>query len=168
MIGRILGVSFGLLGAATFSQLPEFTQQYTQRLGGAVDELEQFVAEFDTDAAQTGLSRGEALKQLAQAGQFGAARAETITQTIARQERLSADLNALRSAGPWLRVVHAGRSADADIMQATYADFQPAVPLTAEGAGFAAAGFAGGAGLLAVLRAMMRRLRRRGFAGASG
>ena len=64
MIGRILGVSFGLLGAASFSQLPEFTQQYTQRLGGAVDELVHFVAEFDTDAAQTGLSRVEALKPL--------------------------------------------------------------------------------------------------------
>ena len=37
MILRVLAVAAGLAGAGTLSQFPEFSQQYVQRLGGAVD-----------------------------------------------------------------------------------------------------------------------------------
>ncbi len=37
----ILGLSF--VFALVFGQIPEFTQQYAQRLGGAVDELARIV-----------------------------------------------------------------------------------------------------------------------------
>ena len=36
---RRLGLAIGLLVAAVASQAPEFAQQYRQRLGGAIDEI---------------------------------------------------------------------------------------------------------------------------------
>ncbi|MBV9433737.1 MAG: DUF2937 family protein, partial [Hyphomicrobiales bacterium] len=39
MFRRTLSLAIALLAALAFSQLPEFTQQYAQRLGGAIDEL---------------------------------------------------------------------------------------------------------------------------------
>ncbi|MEM6728480.1 MAG: DUF2937 family protein, partial [Pseudomonadota bacterium] len=39
MILRIFALIFGLSGAASLSQFPEFAQQYLQRLAGKVDQL---------------------------------------------------------------------------------------------------------------------------------
>ena len=50
MILRALTLAGGLTGAAVSSQFPEFSQQYTQRLGGAVDALAVVVADFDAMA----------------------------------------------------------------------------------------------------------------------
>ncbi|MBV9751189.1 MAG: DUF2937 family protein, partial [Hyphomicrobiales bacterium] len=36
MVGRTLSLAIALLAALAASQLPEFTQQYSQRLGGAI------------------------------------------------------------------------------------------------------------------------------------
>ncbi len=48
-----------LLGVAA-SQVPEFAQQYRQRLGGAVDELNRMLTEFDADAARLQMDRARA------------------------------------------------------------------------------------------------------------
>ena len=45
---RIAAVGFGVLGGFLASQGPEFSQQYRQRLGGAIDELNRVVARFDS------------------------------------------------------------------------------------------------------------------------
>ena len=58
-LGRLIVGLAAAGGALTASQLPEFTQQYRQRLGGAVDELLRVVADFDADAARNPLT-GEA------------------------------------------------------------------------------------------------------------
>jgi len=39
------------------SQIPEFAQQYRQRLGGAIDELNRMIAQFDSEAAGQSLTR---------------------------------------------------------------------------------------------------------------
>ncbi|MFX0545623.1 DUF2937 family protein [Roseovarius sp. S1116L3] len=163
MLLRALTLVGGLAGAAGLSQFPEFSQQYVQRLGGAVDELGRFVAEFDADAAEVGLSREAALSDLAQGGVMGAKRAETMEGVILRHHRLSSDLAALRSAGPFTRAHRMGKFADPEIAEAAWQEFQPAVPLTAAGGIFAGAGFLGGlavvGGVLALLRAPFRRRR---------
>lgn len=161
MLVRAITLAGGLTGAAGFSQFPEFSQQYIQRLSGAVDELSRVVAEFDADGAALGLSRGEALDQLAQGGAFGAERARTMEKTMARQMRLSSDLAALRDASPFVRASQPVRFADSEIAARTYEDFKPAVPLTVEGVVFAGAGFFAGfvviGALLALLRLPFRR-----------
>ena len=54
--------SIGGLGLAlALSQFPEYAQQYTQRLGGAVDELRVITEEFDRAASAGGLGRDAAL-----------------------------------------------------------------------------------------------------------
>jgi hypothetical protein len=156
MIARALTLAAGLSGAAGLSQFPEFSQQYAQRLGGAVDELGRFVAEFDADAASLGLSRDAALRDLAEGGRMGAARAETVEDTIARYHRLRADLVALRGAGPFTRAYRARSLTDPDIARAAWQDFKPAVPLTFEGAVFSGVGFFAGWGAMALGLALLR------------
>ncbi|WP_300519133.1 DUF2937 family protein [Aliiroseovarius sp.] len=58
---RVLALVGGLGGAVTLSQFPEYSQQYLQRLAGAVDELSAVVAAFDASAAGFDLTRVEAL-----------------------------------------------------------------------------------------------------------
>lgn len=155
MIGRILVLAGGMTGAAGLSQYPEFSQQYMQRLAGAVDELSRFVAAFDSDAADLDLSREEALVQLAQGGEIGAKRAETVNQTIARHRRLSGDFEALGQAGPFTRAYNARRLTDPEIAEAAWQDFKPALPFTFEGGVFAGVGFISGMLLIALVWAVI-------------
>lgn len=160
MFLRVLALSGGLIGAAGASQFPEFSQQYMQRLGGAVDELSRVVQGFDADAAALGLSRDAALADLAAAGGMAERRAATMGRTLRRHDRLSADLEALRGAGPFTRAYRARHLMDAQIARAAWADFRPALPLTPEGAIFAGAGFLVGLGLLSGLVAAIHGLAR--------
>ncbi|MCQ0092586.1 DUF2937 family protein [Roseovarius sp. M141] len=156
MLGRALMLAGGLAGAAGLSQFPEFSQQYVQRLGGAVDELRRFVAEFDADAAEIGLTRNAALADLGQGGAMGVQRAETMAGVIVRFEHLSADLAALRRAGPFTRAYRARSLGDGEIASAAWAEFKPALPLNFEGGVFAGAGFLGGLGIMAAALALLK------------
>lgn len=163
MVFRALTLAGGLAGAAGLSQFPEFSQQYLQRMAGHVEELTRFVEAFDADAAAVGVSREQALTDLAQGGAIGAERAETMRQTMIRQARLSAALQDLRGAGPFTRAYRASAFTDTELARATLKDFKPAMPLTFEGLVFGAAGFVAGMLALSGISAMLgRALRRRG------
>lgn len=156
MIMRAMALAGGIAGAAGLSQFPEFSQQYVQRLGGAVDELSRFISEFDADAARFDLSREAALADLEQGGRMAAARAESMRATLARHARLSGDLEVLRQAGPFTRAYEAGRLSDRELAEATWADFKPALPLTFEGGMFGGMGFLAGLLALSGLGAVLR------------
>lgn len=161
MILRVVTLMAGMTGAAGLSQFPEFSQQYTQRLGGAVDELSRVVADFDASARAEGLSRSEALEQMTGTGFLDRRRAD-LARSFARHDRLSADLAALTGAGPFQRAYHAARISDPDLARATLRAYRPAVPVTFEGASFAALGFVAGWGVVAGLWSLLRLpLRRR-------
>ncbi|MGC1502998.1 MAG: DUF2937 family protein [Sulfitobacter sp.] len=149
MILRSLTLAGGIAGAAAASQFPEFSQQYAQRLGGAVDALAEVVADFDASAAAVGLDRGAALAQM-QGSEFLERRQADMTQTFARFNRLSADLAALEGQGPFMRAYNLPRLSDAQIAQAAWAAYQPAVPLNFAGISFAVVGFVLGSAMLAV------------------
>ncbi|MEL6700851.1 MAG: DUF2937 family protein, partial [Pseudomonadota bacterium] len=114
MIRGVLTLVFGLSGAAGLSQFPEFSQQYLQRLAGAVQVLEEDVAEFDADAAALAMDRGGMLDALSQT-EAGSLRADTMGRKIDRFETLSANLSALRDAGPFARLAQAPRFTDPDL-----------------------------------------------------
>jgi len=141
MMTRAIAVAAALIGGAGFSQLPEFSQQYMQRLGGAVDALGQVVADFDASAIAEGLTREAALSQMAGTAFVERRRADMV-RTIDRHARLAADLGAMRTAGPVLRAWHVVHPAGA-IARPTWRAFRPALPLTRDGAVF------GGVGVLA-------------------
>jgi len=161
MLLRAMIVAGGLAGAAGLSQFPEFSQQYVQRLGGAVDELSRFVVAFDGDAAALGLDRVAALDELRAGGAMAARRAETMAATLARHDRLSADLSALQTAGPFTRAYRATRLTDPEIAAGAWQAFRPALPLTFEGAAFAAVGMLCGLAAMSGGLALLRRLFRR-------
>lgn len=152
MIVRALVLAGGVLGAASASQFPEFSQQYTQRLGGAVDALGQVVADFDASAQAAGLDREAALAQMAGTAFLDRRRGD-MERTFARHDRLSADLTVLETAGPFMRAYHATRMRDRDVARAALAVYEPAVPLNMPGLVFAASGFLAG---LATIWALIR------------
>lgn len=140
MIVRVLLLSGGILGGASASQFPEFSQQYTQRLGGAVDALAEVVADFDASAAASGLDREAALDQM-RGTPFLDRRRVDMDRTFARFDQLSDDLAVMQDAGPFMRAYHVSRIRDREVAQAVMAAYQPAVPLTFAGMTFAGAGF---------------------------
>ncbi len=156
MFLRALTLAGGLSGATGLSQFPEFSQQYAQRLGGAVDELSRVVEEFDADAANVGLSREAAIADLAKGGAIGAERANTMGRTFVRHEKLSADLEALTGAGPFTRAYMATRMTDRDVAERAWESFKPAVPATFEGAVFAGVGFLVGLLILGAAISILR------------
>lgn len=158
---RILAAAGGIAGAVALSQFPEFSQQYVQRLSGAVDELRAVTVLFDTAARVGGLSRDEALSELRGTG-FGDQFSDDMRSRIYRYERLNADYQALAGAAPLQRLARAWRFRDPDLVERTWDDFQPAVPVTSEGLVFAGIGYAGGWLLVSlVLGALFGRRRRR-------
>lgn len=158
---RALAVAGGICVAGASSQFPEYSQQYMQRLSGAVDELSAVVAQFDADAQGLGLSRAQALDDLAQGGRMGEARALSMGRVLSRYDRLSRDLAVLKDSTALDRALNAWRLSERDLARATWADFRPALPVSVEGAGFAGAGFGLGYVLFAGLLAGVGRLVRR-------
>jgi hypothetical protein len=161
MILRALTLAGGLAGATASSQFPEFSQQYIQRLGGAVDALSGVVADFDASAAAVGLSRDDALAQM-QGTDFLERRRKDMTATFDRYVRLRSDLDLLKSQGPFMRAYHMPNLTDPEIARAAWAEYQPAVPLNFAGAVFATVGFVMGLAVLGiVLRILSWPFRRR-------
>ena len=160
MIVRAITLAGGLAVGAGTSQFPEFSQQYAQRLGGAVDALSEVVADFDTSAAVEGLSRSEALEQMIGADFIERRRAD-MERTFDRHAVLTEDLRLLAEAGPFMRAYHAARFADGDVASAALDVFEPAVPLNLTSAIFAGFGFFVGliaiSSLMAVIRWPFRR-----------
>jgi hypothetical protein len=95
---------------------------------------------------------------MAQSGDLGAARAETIGDTILRYEKMSDALAVLQSSGPFTRAYNAIQFNDLDVARAAVDDFKPAVPVTFEGAVFTGVGFVGGWIAIALVLGILRRL----------
>ena len=151
MVTRIVSMLAGAAGAIAVSQAPGFTQQYMQNLEGRVDELRTVVERFDRNIARIGYDRDRALAECSVAERLLGALCEGIVEDLARYEALTAHRAELLAAEPWARPVVLARNPRMDVAESAYRLFEPAVPATATGAGYAAAGFAGAWGVLTVL-----------------
>jgi len=155
-------MAVGLAGALSLSQAPEFSQQYRQRLGGALEELAQIVVDFDADAAKSGLSRDDALKlYLTSAEQFFRDRGARMQTTIERMETLAAQARWFQALPPTARPLALARGYDEKLMAGLWKDFEPGLPLTPHGALWAGGGFGVAAGLFMLLTMPFQRWRRR-------
>lgn len=160
MILRAITLAGGLAGGAVTSQFPEYSQQYLQRLGGAVDALEQVTADFDMTAQSVGLSRADALTQMTGTA-FMDRRRVDMTTTFQRYESLSDALVRLEGQGPFMRAYYLPQMRDAQIAKAAWDVYQPALPLNLAGMIFAGVGFVIGAvGLGLLLRLLAIPFRR--------
>lgn len=139
MLARRLALFFALFCAIIASQLPEYAQQYRQRLGGALDELTAIIARFDEDCAQAGFSEQDGIKRLiADGDEFIRERGTQMQQIVLRRQKLSEALAMIEEPFSFDRVWILALDFDAGIARQAYANYRPAVPLTSEG--FIAAG----------------------------
>ena len=162
---RMLSLVGGLMLGAMLSQFPEYAQQYTQRLGGAVDELASITAEFDSAAASAGLTREAALARYDATGDnFVGTRADSMRTTFARQAELTALLEHVRTDDALQRLLSFPQYFDSQIGRRTLQAYKPALPVTFEGSAYAAIGLMGGYLLVSGLYRFVTlpfRLRRR-------
>lgn len=140
MILRVLALAGGLTGALGASQFPEFSQQYRQRLGGAVDELARQVTRYEADAQAAGMALPMYLAALAAEGPLARTQAANMAADVTRYQDLSADLARLDGAGPFMRAKLAAQAFDGEIARRAWQTYEPALPLTFEGATFAGTG----------------------------
>ncbi|WP_372424629.1 DUF2937 family protein [Salinarimonas chemoclinalis] len=142
-LSRIAAMGMGLVGALAGSQGPEFAQQYEQRLGGAVDELATVVARFDDGAREAGLDREGALGRLeANPDDLVRRQGEGARAAAERLAALEAHAARLAARDGLSRVVLVLREGDPRIAAAAYRAYEPAVPVTTEGAIAGGLGFA--------------------------
>ena len=140
---RRMVAGIGGLGLAlVLSQFPEYAQQYTQRLGGAVDELRVITEDFDRAAAEGGLDRATALGRYeASNDDFLAGRGSSMTATFQRYDQLSTTLARIQNADAIERLQSLPAYLDTDIGRRTLESYKPAVPVTMEGILYAGGGF---------------------------
>ncbi len=153
---RSLGLLGGLSLGVALSQFPEYAQQYTQRLGGAVDELRIITTEFDAAASKSSLSRAEALVRYEDStDQFIAGRGASMSGTFDRYAQLTATLAEIKGADPVERLKLLPKYLDSDIGARTLDNFRPAVPVTGEGFAYAGAGLVVGYVLVSALYSLI-------------
>ncbi|WP_084327354.1 DUF2937 family protein [Salinarimonas rosea] len=142
-LSRIAAMGMGLVGALAGSQGPEFAQQYEQRLGGAVDELATVVARFDAGARDAGLDREGALGRLeANPDDLVRRQGTDARAAAARLAALRAHAARLAARDGLSQVLVVLRDGDPQIAAAAYRTYEPAVPVTADGAIAGGLGFA--------------------------
>ncbi len=167
MIFRRFAVAIGLLFAFFGAQLPEFTQQYRQRLGGAIDELSAVIARFDGEAATQSLTRAQGIARLeGNADPLAQERGTAVEDAVARKDRLDRQRQALESAGPLSEYAVLADGLDRGVARQALAAYVPAVPTTTAGFLVGAIAFAIG-WLLTHLAALPFRVRPRPRAAAT-
>lgn len=160
---------FGCAGALLFSQFPEFFQQYTQRLGGHLDEVAAQVSALERRADEAGKElpaylRTFLLHRDADVRREGYA----LREMVQRKETLTQSYKALTGVENWWRAGEFAKHVDWEIAGSALSIYRPAMPVTPEAAIYAGAGFGGGAivyfTLLGLIgpRERSRRGRRRG------
>jgi hypothetical protein len=130
---RRLAVAIGLLCALIGSQLPEFAQQYRQRLGGAIDELDRMIAQFDSEVAAQSLTRAQGVDRLkANPDNLAQERGAAIEDDVDRAARLTRQQEAFRIGGPLTRLASLIENFDPATASQAIGDYEPAVPITFE------------------------------------
>ena len=131
MLARRLALAIAVLAGLIGSQAPEFAQQYRQRLGGALEELNRIVSEFDSEVQRQNLSRAEALKRLEDnSDPLARERGEDMDRAIERAKHLNQQIEAMNSAGPLMRLYVVATNFDPKIAQSTLDNYEPAEPLS--------------------------------------
>jgi len=128
-------------GTIIFSQIPEFMQQYLQRLGGHLDEARRQLAQFRHTAEQSGVTLDQLINQTnANAAPAVARLGGVIHETVARVDHLEAAQAAISGASLAARPFVFLHHVDPEIARATWSIFKPAVPTTVEGLAYALLG----------------------------
>ncbi len=130
LLDRLLCV----FGAVLFCQLPEFIQQYLQRLGGRLDEARRQLVQFTEVAAQSKLTLAEFIERTGHNADASVARlAGVMHAAVVRVDSLASADAAIRNASLWGKPFVFFAHLDPAIARATWGIYRPAIPTTVEG-----------------------------------
>jgi len=145
MIRRLFVMILVIGSAITSSQLSEFAQQYRQRLGGALGELEQVAKAFDRDAEKLKMTRTTALIKLSSSpAPLVQKRGLSMKQTFQRYASLQRQHQQFNALGAPMRPVALFSAYDPIILNGAWNDYQAAIPINIKGAIWAAVGAVSG------------------------
>jgi Protein of unknown function (DUF2937) len=131
-----------MVPALWFAQAPEFMQQYFQRIGGAVDELDRIVRHFDEDSARSGYDRSSALRVMANNSErLIRGQAVRMDENIVRLNRLREQQQTMKEGSAFARFSTFVTNYDPPLAQRTWDAYAFALPLTADGIMFALVGY---------------------------
>jgi len=148
---RRLALFFAMVAGVVSAQLPEYAQQYRQRLGGALDELNAYVERFDSEARQNGLTEAEAITRLkANQDLLVQNQGQHAKDIVARRDQLARQMQAFSENGQIQRIFDLTK-ADPTIAWRAYQAFEPGIPMTSEGIISALIGFVLGGLLIRLL-----------------
>lgn len=152
MIIRRLALFFAMLSGIVTTQVPEYWQQYRQRLEGAIDELSAVVAQFDADNAARKLSEQAGIAHLEENPdplvKARGAQMQHIVLRLRKLRRSDAAFNDKNLPDKWWILA---TNVDPAIATRAYQTYQPAIPTTAEGFIAGLVGFFIGGGLIHLL-----------------
>lgn len=133
-VDGLLDRALCVIGAVAFSQVPEFIQQYLQRLGGHLDEARRQLRQFQQAAMQASLTLDRLIAQTSANADPAVARlGDVMTRAITRVDTLETAQSAIQNASLWSRPFALLHHVDPTVARATWTIFQPAVPTTVEG-----------------------------------
>lgn len=155
---RIILIVFALVCAGAMSQFPEFFQQYKQRMGGALDEVNRQVEALDARAAEINLDRFDYIRRfLNSTDSVIQGEGDAMVAVLVRQTRY-AKILARFEAAPWyMQAAELVFHFETDIAENALKEFVPAVPLSLSGGAHALFGFLFGYLLPLCLRAFFPR-----------
>lgn len=130
----VLDRLFLVLGALLGSQIPSWMQQYNQRLGGHVNELQSLTEKLNGMAIALGKTPEEYLRKLLTSSDADIVKQGEFIQSIyERSEQLSYAWKRLLDSPVWEKPFILIKTIDYDVASSTLASFQPSLSLTLEG-----------------------------------
>jgi hypothetical protein len=142
---QLLDRFFVVFGAFLGSQVPQFLQQYTQRLGGHVAELNYQIEGLKKIASISGKTLDQYIhKFMLNSDPDFVRQGEFIDGMVIRWQELNQALSRLIQASIWERPFVFLKEMDYSIVRSTYQSFQPGLNLTTEGFLYACLGILAG------------------------
>jgi len=152
MIIRQIALFFAMLSGILTTQMPEYWQQYRQRLEGAIDELSAIVTKFDAESTAQGMTEAGGIAHLEQSTDpLARGRGEAMENAVNRLNQLKradAAFNDKNIPEKWWTLA---TTFDPAVAARAYETFQPAVPTSWDGFIAGVIGFFVGGGLIHLL-----------------
>ncbi|HPC42833.1 MAG TPA: DUF2937 family protein [Spirochaetota bacterium] len=137
LLDRICAV----LGALVFAQFPQYLAQYIQRLGGHVDEAARNMEKYREIAKDVGKSLYQYSQHLLNSKDPAVFKTgQKIAGDLERYNQLADALKELQNAPAYKKFFIFVRHVDFDIARGAWESFTPGLPVTLEGAAYAAVG----------------------------
>ena len=140
-IGNVLDRLCIVAGAFIGSQIPQFMQQYTQRLAGHVEALQKLIDQMRQIASFSNKTLEQYIEKFKESSDLDFSRQGDFMQGIVtRWQELHQALNHLTQSSIWLHPYYFLKDLQPDIAHSTLASFQPGLSLTIEGLCYAGIG----------------------------